>query len=96
MKKGISQEFRMLTVVGVLALAAPLAVNAESVRSDNERWNQGQAELQKNLPPGMAADSYQRKLKDLGYQVTATNYSTDDYLEYEVVKGDQTGKCRLI
>ena len=54
MKKSISQEFRMFTVVGVLALAAPLAVNADNVRSDGERWNQGQAELQKNLPPGMA------------------------------------------
>jgi hypothetical protein len=95
MKKCISQEFRMLTVVGVLALAAPLTVNAENVRSDDEQWNRGQAELQKNLPPGMAADAYQKKLKDLGYQVTATNYNTDDYLEYEVVKGDQTWEVQI-
>jgi uncharacterized protein YmfQ (DUF2313 family) len=95
MKKGISQEFRMLTLVGALALATPLAVNADNVRSDDERWNQGQAELQKNLPPGMAADAYLKKLKDLGYQVTATNYSTDDYLEYEVVKGDQTWEVQI-
>jgi len=95
MKKGVSQEFRMLTFVGALALAAPLTVNADDVRGDNERWNLGQAELQKNLPPGMTADAYQKKLKDLGYQVTATNYSTDDYLEYEVVKGDQTWEVQI-
>lgn len=95
MKKYICREVRMFAVLGALTLAAPLTVNAESARSDNEQWNQGQAELQKNLPPGMAADAYQKKLKELGYQITATNYSNDDYLEYEIVKADQTWEVQI-
>jgi uncharacterized protein YmfQ (DUF2313 family) len=95
MKKFICREVRMVAVLGALTLASPLAVNAESARSDNEQWNRGQAELQKNLAPGMDAAAYQKKLKELGYQVTATNYSNDDYLEYEVVKGDQTWEVQI-
>lgn len=95
MKNCVCREVRIFAVLGALTLAAPLTVNAESARSDNEQWNQGQAELQKNLPPGMAADAYQKKLKELGYQVTATNYSNDDYLEYEIVKGDQTWEVQV-
>lgn len=95
MKKFICREIRTVAVLGALALAVPLTVNAESARSDNEEWNRGQAELQKNLPPGMDASAYQRKLKELGYQVTATNYNNDDYLEYEVVKGHQTWEVQI-
>jgi len=95
MKKFICREVRMVAVLGALTLAAPLTVDAESARSDNEQWNRGQAELQKHLAPGMDANAYQKKLKELGYQVTATNYSNDDYLEYEVVKGDQTWEVQI-
>jgi hypothetical protein len=95
MKKYICREVRMFAVLGALTLAVPLTVNAESARSDNEQWNRGQAELQKNLPAGMAAADYQKKLKELGYQITATNYSNDDYLEYEIVKGDQTWEVQI-
>ena len=95
MKKFICREIRTVAVLGALALAAPLTVNAESARSDNEQWNQGQAELQKNLPPGMDVSAYAKKLKELGYQVTSTNYNNDDYVEYEVVKGDQTWEVQI-
>jgi uncharacterized protein YmfQ (DUF2313 family) len=61
----------------------------------NERWNQTQAELQKNLPPGLPADIYRRKLEDMGYKVTSTNYDKPDYLEYEIVKGDQTWEVQV-
>jgi hypothetical protein len=63
--------------------------------TDNERWNQGQAEMQKNLPPGMSADAYRKKLEELGYKITSTNYNNPDYLEYEVVKGDQTWEVQI-
>jgi hypothetical protein len=95
MKKFICREVRMVAVLGALTLAAPLTVNAESARSDNEQWNRGQAELQKNLAPGMPVSDYPKKLKDLGYQITATNYNNDDYVEYEVVKGDQTWEVQI-
>jgi hypothetical protein len=93
MQKSIYREFRVLAILGILTLATPLTVQAES--GSSERWNQGQAELQKDLPPGMPADFYKKKLGDLGYQVTSTNYNKPDYLEYEIVKGDQTWEVQI-
>jgi hypothetical protein len=63
--------------------------------SDNERWNMGQAELQKQLAPGMPAADYRKKIEGLGYQVTSTNYNNADYLEYELVKGDNTWEVQI-
>jgi hypothetical protein len=95
MKNRFSRGLQILTVMGALTLAAPFTANAQGVQSDNEKWNQGQAELQKNLSPGMSSDAYQKKLKELGYQITATNYNNEDYVEYEVVKGDQTWEVHI-
>jgi hypothetical protein len=79
-------------VCGSLLLASSLTVNAAN---DNERWNQGQAELQKQLAPGAAAGEYRKKIEGLGYKVTSTNYNTEDYLEYELVKGDMTWEVQI-
>lgn len=62
---------------------------------DTEAWRQGQAELEQNLQPGQPADRYRRQVEKLGYQVTSVNYDEEDYLEYEVVKGDQTYEVQI-
>jgi uncharacterized protein YmfQ (DUF2313 family) len=43
----------------------------------------------------MAADGYKEKLKQLGYKITSINYNNSDYLEYEVVRGDQTWEVQI-
>ncbi len=91
-------QFKTKTLValgfcGTLAAAFPLTSSAQV--TDVNRWNQGQAELQKQLMPGMAADSYRSKLEQLGYKITSTNYNNPDYLEFEVVKGDQTWEIQI-
>jgi hypothetical protein len=78
---------------GTLALLVPAASDAQT--TDSAEWNQGQAELQKEIVPGMAPDTYRRKLKDLGYKITATNHNNPDYLEYEIVKGNQTWEVQV-
>jgi len=78
-------------LAGTLALAIPVTAGAD----DDERWNQGQAQLQKHLAPGQSADVYRQKIEELGYKVTSTNYSDPDYLEYELVKGDQTWEVQI-
>ena len=74
-----------------------LAISAStSVAEQNDKlWNQRQAELQKELAPGEQADAYLKKIEELGYKVTSTNYSDSDYLEYELVKGDQTWEVQI-
>ncbi len=75
-----------------LLLASPFTVGAAN---SNEMWNQGQAELQKQLAPGTPAADYRKKLEELGYKVTSTNYNNKDYLEYEIVKGDMTWEVQI-
>ena len=88
-----TKKFLATGLLGALAFAVPVISNAEATSS--QEWNQGQAQLQKEIVPGMASDTYRRKLKDLGYKITATNYNNPDYLEYEVVKGDQTWEVQI-
>jgi hypothetical protein len=92
MKISLNRAKWAFYLAGTLALATPAT---GWTAGDNERWNQGQAELQKHLAPGQPADAYRKKLEELGYKVTSTNYHDDDYVEYEVVKGDQTWEVQI-
>lgn len=77
--------------IGLLLLTPPATRAAEPVAS----WEQGEAQLEQTLPPDHSPDFYSKKLRELGFRVTSTNYNTDDYLEYEVVKGDQSYEVQL-
>lgn len=96
-------------LLGTLPFAVPLTVGAENdlgtredvrtrsdvaPRSDNEAWQQGQAQLEQRLQPGQPANMYRRKIEDMGYLVTSVN-DDEDYLEYEIVKGDQTYEVQI-
>jgi hypothetical protein len=83
----------VVSLAGALALTLPAVASARS--DSSERWHQGQADLQKNLPPGQPADVYHKKIEDLGYKITATNDKKSNYQEYELVKGDQTWKVKI-
>ena len=78
--------------LGIGYLISPLPSWAAS---DMAAWNAGQAELEKNLPAGQDAKTYRQKLDKMGYLVTSVNYDRPDYLEYEVVKGDQTWEVQI-
>jgi hypothetical protein len=67
---------------GLLALSIPLAY-AEGQTA----WENGQEELRQGLPKGELRTFYPKKIDELGYEMTALNYSDEDYLEYEVLKG---------
>ena len=92
MKAAIAKFFRTSSLCGAVLLGSSLTVGAAS---DNEMWNKGQAELQKQLAPGAPASDYRKKIEGLGYKVTSTNYNNDDYLEYELVKGDMTWEVQI-
>jgi len=92
MKTATAKFFRMSSLCGAVLIVSSLTVGAAG---NNEMWNQGQAELQKQLAPGAAAADYRKKIEGLGYKVTSTNYNTRDYLEYELVKGDMTWEVQI-
>jgi uncharacterized protein YmfQ (DUF2313 family) len=82
----------LTSVCGMFLLASSFTASAAT---DNERWNQAQAELQKQLAPGLPAADYRKKIEGLGYQITSTNYNTADYLEYELVKDNMTWEVQI-
>jgi len=92
MKTSIAKFFWISSSCGAIFLASALTVGAAS---DNDLWNQGQAELQKQLAPGASAADYRKKIEDLSYKITSTNYNNEDYLEYELVKGDMTWEVQI-
>jgi uncharacterized protein YmfQ (DUF2313 family) len=66
-----------------------------SDRARKGQWEKGKDELVRALKPGQDRDFYRKELEKLGYQITSINYDKPDYLEYEVVKGDQTYEIQM-
>lgn len=76
--------------------AATNAVTTKNVRSTppaNTRADRDQ--LEKKLRAGKSRAELQKILKDNGYRITAINKDEKDYLEYEVVKGQNSHEVQL-
>jgi uncharacterized protein YmfQ (DUF2313 family) len=66
--------------------------------SDRDRragWDKGEEALERALKPGQDKNFYRKELERMGYMITATNYDKPDYVEWEVVKGDQSYEIQL-
>lgn len=93
-------------VVGMMGLAAN-ASGADKLRKDDmdgsrysdrshrSDWEKGKEEMTRGLKIGEDRDFYRRELDKMGYQITSVNYDKPDYVEYEVVKGDQTWEVQI-
>ncbi|MEO8281205.1 MAG: hypothetical protein ABI564_16010 [Ideonella sp.] len=66
-----------------------------SDRSRMKGWNGEKDRLEKALPPGQGKAAYAAELKKLGYQITSTNENKKDYVEYEIVKGDNSYEVQI-
>jgi uncharacterized protein YmfQ (DUF2313 family) len=66
-----------------------------SDRAYRKEWSNEKDSLEKALGTGHDKAYYAKKLKELGYKVTATNDKEADYLEYEVVKGNRTYEVQV-
>lgn len=97
-----------VSIFSALLLAAPsLATSAERAAkdrtdgakySDRDRkgaWETSEKELEQALKPGHERDYYRKQLEKVGFQITSVNYDKPDYVEYEVVKGDQTYEVQI-
>lgn len=68
---------------------------AFSDRAHMKGWTDEKASLEKALGAGSDRASYEAKLKQLGYQITSVNDAEKNYLEYEVVKGDNSYEVQI-
>ena len=81
----------------VLATAAPAAdkVNRYSDRDRMKTAKDSEDKLEKALKTGETKDFYRRELEKMGWQITSVNYDKPDYLEYEIVKGDDSYEVQI-
>jgi hypothetical protein len=77
-------------------VAAPATSDARSSDRDREvGWKRDEKTLQLALEAGQDRDSYRKDLERMGYRITAINYDGSDYVEWEIVKGDQTYEIQM-
>ena len=66
--------------------------------SDRDRMKtakDSEDKLEQALKTGETKDFYRKELDKLGWQITSVNYDKPDYVEYEIVKGDDTYEVQI-
>jgi uncharacterized protein YmfQ (DUF2313 family) len=85
--------------LGSPTLAADPKVTEDRARySDRDRMRSSKDEedtLEKALKTGEEKEFYRRELNKLGWQITSINYDKPDYVEYEIVKGDNSYEVQI-
>lgn len=86
--------YKFALSLGLLS-ALTFAIPVLSTADDSRNWSQRQDLLEAHLQPGQTPAAYSKMLRELGYTITAVNYNTPDYAEYEVVKGDRSYEVQM-
>jgi uncharacterized protein YmfQ (DUF2313 family) len=80
-------------------IAYPNKTTANPERySDRDRMKSGKntkEKLEQTLKTGEGKDFYRRELEKTGWKVTSVNYDKPDYVEYEIVKGDDSYEVQI-
>ena len=66
--------------------------------SDRDRradWTKGKEQLEQTLKTGQDKEAYRRDLEKMGWTITSVNSDKPDYVEWEIVKGDQSYEVQL-
>ena len=89
----------MLPLLSPMALAADRKITDDPSRySDRDRMRSSKDEedrLEKALKIGEEKAFYRRELEKMGWQITSVNYDKPDYVEYEIVKGDNSYEVQI-
>ena len=98
-------KYAVLTGVLLLSPQTGLAQRSETTPatqgnrySDRDRsveWNKQKEVLQQSLKLGETKEQYRRELEKMGWTITAVNYDKPDYVEWEIVKGDQSYEVQI-
>jgi uncharacterized protein YmfQ (DUF2313 family) len=89
-----------LTVPVTTTYAAERVQRTENANrySDRDRMRtskDAEDKLEQALKTGETKEFYRRELEKMGWQITAVNYDKPDYLEYEIVKGDDSYEVQI-
>jgi hypothetical protein len=97
------QKIFLSIVVGGMLVSVPMIVPAgaaddNSKYSDRDRMKSSKNEkdqLEQTLKTGEEKAFYRRELEKAGWSITSVNYDKPDYVEYEIVKGDQSYEVQI-
>jgi hypothetical protein len=79
-------------------IAAERGSDNPSRYSDRDRMKSSKDDedkLEQVLKTGEEKAFYRRELEKMGWQITSVNYDKPDYLEYEIVKGDNSYEVQI-
>lgn len=89
-------------VVGGMLISVPMTMPVRADEnpkySDRDRMKSSKSEkerLEQMLKTGEEKNFYRRELEKAGWLITSVNYDKPDYVEYEIVKGDQTYEVQI-
>ncbi len=88
----------MLVLSPQLASAQAPITTTPGRYSDRDRsadWNKQKQVLQQNLKLGEAKDFYRKELEKAGWLISAVNSDKADYVEWEIVKGEQSYEVQI-
>jgi uncharacterized protein YmfQ (DUF2313 family) len=89
----------MLALVSPMALAADRKMTEDASHySDRDRMKSSRSNedrLEKALKTGEEKDFYRRELEKMGWQITSVNYDKPEYVEFEIVKGDDSYEVQI-
>lgn len=78
--------------------AKPLVADTTGKYSDSrymKDWTSEKEKIQAALPANLKAADYRKKLEQMGYKVTSVNDREKDYVEYEIVKGNNSYEVQI-
>ena len=95
-----------MLLASMIAAAPLVAADRTPEKSDGERSRYSDREMRKTyedeekkleqaLKPGQDKNAYRRELEKMGYQITSINYDRPEYVEYEVVRGNNSYEVQI-
>jgi len=101
-------DYKIVLAVGLASVlgTAVSAGAADAIKKDDDAgrysdrtrkgdWERGKEDLIRSLKIGEQRGFYRRELERMGYMVTSVNYDKPDYLEYEIVKRQDTYEVQI-
>src|SRR6266850_799122 len=87
-------------VIAGMVFTVPFATHADDrvQDQDNIRMNSAKAseeKLEHALKTGEIKNFYRDEIEKMGWQITSVNYDKRDYLEYEIVKGNDSYEVQI-
>jgi hypothetical protein len=85
-------------VSGTVAAERAKSTEAANRHSDRDRVKaskDSEDKLEQALKTGEEKAFYRRELEKMGWKITSVNYDKPDYVEYEIVKGDDSYEVQI-